>query len=70
MAIVLETNRTETVRDTIRASIGRKTPDEIRTWVDAGDDRGWAVEVADKLAASGYLTLADVTDSEFDSITA
>ena len=55
-------------RDVVRALIGRKTPDEIRSWASADANREWALQLADRLAASGFLTLSDVTDSEFDTI--
>jgi hypothetical protein len=71
MTLVLENTRTNLAerRDAVRASIGRKTPAEIREWAANGTGRDWALDIADRLAVSGYLTLADVTDSEFDSIT-
>ena len=55
-------------RDIVRSLVGRKTPDEIRDWAASADGRTWALPLADRLATSGYLTLADVTDSEFDEI--
>ena len=58
----------EAKRDHIRTQIGRKTTSEIRTWVDAGDDRTWGNLIADRLELSGFMTLADVTDEEFDDI--
>jgi hypothetical protein len=65
----------EIKRDRVRSQIGRKTAAEIRTWVEAGapetqDDRDWAFTIADRLELTGFLTLADVTDEEFDQIIA
>lgn len=60
-------------RDRVRTQIGRKTASEIRDWASnpvSGADRGWAHSIADRLALSGFLTLADVTDEEFDEILA
>ena len=53
----------------IVSAIGRKTPEQIREWAAAGPDRAWALDVADRLAISGYLTLADVTEDELVDIT-
>jgi len=59
----------------IRDVVGRRTPAEIRTYVlehaDADPaDLAWLATVADRLALSGFLTLNDVTDDEFDDIVA
>ena len=59
----------------IRAAIGRKTPDEIRAVVAHSTSHtpkecAWLAITADRLERSGYLTLADVTDDEFEAITA
>lgn len=60
-------------RADIRSQIGRKTPEEIRVLIAERYDftpehLSWLSQVADRLAASGYLTLADLTDDEFDDI--
>jgi hypothetical protein len=60
-------------RTAVRNEIGRRTPTEIRTLIVArpeseADHLAWLAQVADRLAASGFLTLADVTDEEFDVI--
>ncbi len=62
-------------RDSVRAQIGRKTPAGLRDLAEERYDftpehRAWLNRVADRLSASGFLTLADVTDDEFDLITA
>ena len=62
-------------RISVRAQIGRKTADEILTLADERYDFkpehiGWLQSVAERLRQSGYLTLADVTDDEFDTIIA
>ncbi|OII27291.1 hypothetical protein [Frigoribacterium sp. MCBA15_019] len=53
----------------ILSAIGRKAPEQIREWSAADTDRAWALDVADKLAVSGYVTLADVTEDELVDIT-
>jgi hypothetical protein len=55
-------------RTDIRSQLGRKTATEIRSWANGEVHRAWSLPVADRLAASGYLTLSDVTDDEFDVI--
>lgn len=62
-------------RSSVRAQIGRKTPDEILSLADERYDFkpehvSWLRTVAERLRQSGYLTLADVTDDEFDAIVA
>lgn len=62
-------------RNGIRSQIGRKSPSEIRELIVERYDftpehLAWLAQVADRLAGSGYLTLADVTDEEFDQIVA
>jgi hypothetical protein len=70
MSSTLETTRADASarRDRIRSQLGRKTAAEIRAWVTLADDRDWALTVADGLAVSGFLTLSDVTDDEFDDL--
>ena len=58
----------ETRQRDVRTLIGRKTPAEIRDWAAASGGRDWALPIADRLAVSGYLTLADVTESEYVEI--
>lgn len=60
-------------RTSVRNQIGRRTPTEIRTLIverpeSAPEHLAWLSQVADRLTASGFLTLADVTDDEFDII--
>lgn len=55
-------------RNQIRSQIGRRTAAEIRGWASDDSHRAWALPIADRLAVSGYLTLSDVTDDEFDLI--
>jgi hypothetical protein len=62
-------------RNSIRNQIGQKTPEEIRALIVERYDftpehLAWLSNVADRLALSGYVTLADVTDDEFDDIVA
>lgn len=59
----------------IRSAIGMKTPDGIRALVANSTSRtpkecAWLAITADRLERSGFLTLADVTDDEFETITA
>jgi hypothetical protein len=60
-------------RNDVRNQIGRKTPSEIRALIVERYDftpehLAWLSNVADRLELSGYLTLCDVTDDEFDDI--
>lgn len=62
-------------RDQIRDQIGRKTPAELHVlaverYGFMAEHQAWLVGTAERLEQSGYLTLADVTDAEFDAITA
>ena len=70
MSSTLETTRADASahRDRIRSQLGRKTAAEIHTWVAAGPDREWALSIAGGLVMTGFLTLSDVTDDEFDAI--
>lgn len=73
MTITLTRTRAEE-RNGIRSQIGRKSPTEIRALIVERYDftpehLAWLAQVADRLSVSGYLTLADVTDQEFDEIT-
>ena len=59
----------------VRDIVGRRTPAEIRSYVlehaDADpQDLAWLTVIADRLAVSGFQTLNDVTDDEFDDIVA
>lgn len=58
------------LRTNVRTQLGRKTATEIRDWAGCDATRGYALTIADRLAASGFLTLSDVTDDEFDQILA
>ncbi len=60
-------------RQGVLNQLGRKTPTEIRALVVERYDftpehLAWLVRVADRLEQSGYQTLCDVTDDEFDDI--
>jgi hypothetical protein len=72
MTSVMELTRADAAarRNDIRTQLGRKTAAEIRVWASDINDRAWALTIAGRLAVSGFLTLADVTDDEFDSIAA
>jgi hypothetical protein len=70
MASTLNTSRTDATarRDHVRTQLGRKTAAEILAWSSLDVDRAWAELIALRLRTTGYLTLADLTDDEFDDL--
>ena len=72
MTLTLHFSDTDTITDArrsdIRSQLGRKTAPDIRAWASTDAHRAWALPIAERLAVSGYLTLSDVTDDEFDAI--
>jgi hypothetical protein len=70
MALTPTINRAEAAlrRQHIHTLLGSKTPAEIRVWAGSDPDLVWAHSIADGLAMSGFLTLSDITEDEFDEI--